>query len=113
MQLLIHVTNQEQTLNPIMRGLVQKGLNGGTVIDCKGMIQSLHEDSVDAPSIFGGLRKIANPDHENNKILMVALPDEKVQDAIDTIHDVAGDLKLPNTGVYFCLPITRWEGISK
>ena len=46
-------------------------------------------------------------------MIMLVLKDEEVSDAINIIHGVAGDLKLPNTGILFTLPITRWEGVAK
>ncbi len=113
MQLLIHITNHEEVVKPLMQAFAQKGIRGASVVDCQGMLKSLNEDSIDAPSIFGGLRKFVNPDQETNKLVLVVLPDEKVSLAIDTIHELSGNLKLPNTGILFTLPITRWEGVSK
>ncbi len=113
MQLLIHITNHEETVTPIMKKFAESGIRGASVVDCQGMLHSLNEDSIDAPSIFGGLRKFVNPDHETNKMIMLVLPDEKVTAAMDIIHSISGDLKLPNTGIMFTLPITRWEGVSK
>ena len=113
MQLLIHITNHEDTVNPIMAKLMEKGYRGGTIVDCEGMLTALNQDSVDAPAIFGGLRKFVNPDRQTNKMIMLVLKDEEVSGAIDIIHGVAGDLKLPNTGILFTLPITRWEGVAK
>ncbi len=113
MQLLVHITNHEECVKPIMQTFAKQGIRGASVVDCEGMLRSLNADSVDAPSIFGGLRKFVNPDQETNKLIMVVLPDERVSDAISVIHEISGDLKLPNTGILFTLPITRWEGVSK
>ena len=45
-------------------------------------------------------------------MIMIVLKDEEIQKAVDIIHTVSGDMKLPNTGILFTLPITRWE-VSK
>ena len=37
MQLLIHITNHEDTVNPIMAKLAEQGFHGGTIVDCEGM----------------------------------------------------------------------------
>ncbi len=113
MQLLIHITNHENTVHPIMSRLMEAGFHGGTSLDCEGMLTALNEDSVDAPAIFGGLRKFVNPDRESHKMIMLVLKDEEVTEAINIIHSVSGDLKLPNTGILFTVPITRWEGLMK
>lgn len=113
MQLLVHITNHESTVNPIMAKLAGRGFRGGTIVDCEGMLKAINEDSIDAPAIVGGLRKFVNPGRQTNKMILLVLKDEEVSDAIAVIHEVAGDLKLPNTGILFTLPITRWEGVAK
>ncbi len=113
MQLLVHITNHEETVNPIMAKLMERGFHGASIVDCEGMLESLNEDSVDAPAIFGGLRKFINPDRQTNKMILLVIRDEDVSDAIEVIHEVAGSLKGPNSGILFTLPVTRWEGVSK
>ena len=113
MQLLIHITNHENTVNPIMERLMEQGFHGATIIDCEGMLKAINEDSVDAPAIFGGLRQFINPGRQTNKMIFLVLKDEDVSGAIDIIHSVSGDLKQPNTGILFTVPITRWEGVAK
>lgn len=112
MQLLIHITNHEDAVTPIMDKLMDAGIHGATIVDCQGMLAVVNADSVNAPSIFGGLRQFVNPERPQNKMIMILLKDEEVQTAIDIIHEVSGDLKLPNTGVMFCVPVTRWEGVE-
>ena len=113
MQLLIHITNHESCINPMLAKMMNAGIQGASVVDVEGMLQALNQDSINAPSMFGGLRQFVNPGRQQNKMLLVALKDEDVNRVIEIIHEVSGDLKLPNTGIYFTLPITRWEGISK
>lgn len=112
MQLLIHITNHENSVNPIMEKMMAEGIHGASVVDCEGMLAAVNADSVNAPAIFGGLRQFVNPGRPQNKMILVVLKDEEVETAIRVIHEVSGDLKLPNTGVLFCLPVTRWEGVS-
>lgn len=95
-----------------MEKMMEEGIHGASVVDCEGMLAAVNADSVNAPAIFGGLRQFVNPDRPKNKMILVVLKDEEVEKAIRIIHAVSGDLKLPNTGVLFCLPVTRWEGIS-
>lgn len=112
MQLLVHITNDETSINPIMKKMMAAGIHGASVVDCEGMLSSVNQDSVNAPAIFGGLRQFMNPERPQNKMLFVVLKDEQVQDVVDIIHQVAGDLKLPNTGILFALSVTRWEGVK-
>ena len=112
MQLLIYITNHEDTVNPIMKKLAEAGFHGATIVDCEGMLYALNQDSVDAPAIFGGLRQFVNPGRQQNKMILIVLQDEDIGKAIDIIHSVAGDLRKPNTGIVFSMPVTRWE-VSK
>ncbi len=112
MQLLIHITNHEESVTPIMQKMMEAGIHGASVVDCEGMLASVNADSVNAPTIFGGLRQFVNPERPQNKLILVVLKDEQVQTAVDIVHEVSGDLKLPNTGVLFALPVTRWEGVA-
>lgn len=112
MQLVVHITNHESVVDPLMIKLAESGIHGASVVDCEGMLKSLNQDSVNAPSIFGGLRQFANPGRQKNKMIMVVCKDEEIQTVVDAVHEVSGDLKLPNTGILFALPVTRWE-VSK
>ena len=113
MQLLVHITNHEECVTPIMEKMMETGIHGASIVDCEGMLASINQDSVNAPSIFGGLRRFVNPERPQNKMILVVLKDEEVKGAIDIIHEVSGDLKLPNTGILFTVPVTRWEGVCE
>ena len=79
MQLLVHITNHENVVDPIMIKLAKAGFHGASVVDCEGMLKSLNQDSVDAPTIFGGLRQFVNPGRQQNKMILVVLKDEEIQ----------------------------------
>jgi hypothetical protein len=42
---------------------------------------------------------------------MIVLKDEDIPLVKDIIHSVAGDLKEPNTGILFTVPVMGWEGV--
>ncbi len=113
MQLLIHITNHEESVTPIFSKLMEAGIHGATVVDCHGMLTTLSEcDSVDAPPIFGSLRQFINPCRQTNKMIMIVLKDEDIPAVRDIIHSVSGSLKEPNTGIFFTVPVMNWEGVS-
>ena len=113
MELLVHITNHEETVTPIMDKMMAAGIHGASIVTCEGMLAAVNADSVNAPAIFGGLRQFLNPERPQNKMILVVLKDEEVKGAIDIIHEVSGDLKLPNTGILFTVPVTRWEGVCE
>lgn len=110
MELLVHITNHEETVTPIMDKMMAAGIHGASIVTCEGMLAAVNADSVNAPAIFGGLRQFLNPERPQNKMILVLLEDNQVQQAIDIVHQVSGDLRLPNTGVMFVLPVSCCEG---
>lgn len=112
MQLFIHITNNETSVTPILSRMLEAGIHGATVLDCKGMLSSLNQASEDAPPIFGSLRQFINQERQSNKMVMAVLKDEDVPVVRDIVHEVAGDLKQPNTGILFTVPVMNWEGVS-
>ena len=112
MQLFMHITNQEDSVTPILSRMMEAGIRGATIVDCKGMLTTLNESNVEPPPIFGSLRQFINPERQSNKMILVVLKDEDVPTVKQIVHEVAGDLKLPNTGILFTVPIMNWEGVS-
>lgn len=112
MQLLVHITNHPECVNPLLAKLMDEGISGATVIDCKGMLESLSESNEEPPPIFGSLRQFINPDHAPGKIILILLKDEDVNTVREAVHSVSGNLKKANTGIMFTLPVMGWEGVS-
>lgn len=113
MQLFVHITNHEESVTPIFTKMMEAGLQGASVVDCQGMLTTLSECSTEeAPPIFGSLRQFINPCRQSNKMILIVLKDEDVPLVKDIIHSVAGDLRGPNTGIFFTVPVMNWEGVS-
>ena len=112
MQLLVHITNHETSVTPILSKMMEAGIHGASIVDCEGMLSALDHNSDFAPPIFGSLRAFINPDRQSNKMIMAVLKDEDVPVVREIIHSIAGDMKLPNTGIMFTVPVMNWEGVS-
>lgn len=112
MQLLVHINNHVESMTPLLAALMEAGVQGATVVDCKGMLTALDESNVEPPPIFGSLRHFINPSHQNGKMFFMVLKDEDVAKVRDIIHRVAGNLRLPNTGILFTMPVMNWEGVK-
>lgn len=111
MQLLILFLKQVDKLNELLKVLAQNGVKGGTIVDARGMGESLAEME-DIP-VFGFLRQYTNLDHnENTKLLMMAIKDDEVVRTANLIKGVIGDLNKPNSAVLITLPIMYCEGIA-
>jgi hypothetical protein len=110
MQMLILVLNNVELLEPLLETMTARGLKGATIFNSTGMVRELTRNE-DYP-LFGSLRFLMTPEHEESKTLFMVLPEEKVSLAKETIRDILGDLSRPNTGVMFTLPVIDAEGIA-
>ena len=45
-------------------------------------------------------------------MILAVLKDEDIPRVREIIHGIAGDMKLPNTGILFTVPVMNWEGVS-
>ncbi len=114
MQMLVFITKHTECIDPILSDLLARDISGATVIDCEGMLKAINESSIDPPPIFGSLRSFINPGQETSKLLMI-IPksEERLALVKQIIHDHAGKLDKPNTGIMFEIPVMNVEGVSK
>ena len=112
MTLLVYISNHRDSMTPILQTMADRDIHGATTVDCEGMLQSLCVDSVEPPPIFYSLRQFLNPQHEPGKMLFVVLEDDQVDIAKRTIHEIAGSLEEPNSGIMFTIPVSSVEGVN-
>ncbi len=114
MKLLIFITKQIESINPILRRLLEEDISGATVVECEGMLKAIQNSSVDAPPIFGSLRYFINPGNESARMLMIVPRDEKRLARVrEIIRENCGPLDKPNTGILFEVPVENVEGVPK
>jgi len=111
MNLLVVVLNHEQHLRTLLERLPEIDVRGATVIGSTGMGQLL---AADVP-IFSTLSKVlsgATNRVENFTVFSVIRTEETLEKAVALVHEIAGDLKKPNSGILFVIPVTRIEGLA-
>ncbi len=108
MKLLVFILNKIELQNELLKKLIENDVNGGTIIESKGMGRELLKD--EEFHFFGSLSKIINPERKKNTTMLFALPAEKIETVIKIINQVVGDLSEPDTGVVFTLPIDFIQG---
>ena len=70
MKLLVIILNKTECLEELLEAFTENNISGATIIDSKGMLQELYEH--DEFKFIGSLRSLFNPEHTENKtILMV------------------------------------------
>lgn len=111
MNLLVVVLNQEEHLRTLLEKFPDIDVRGATVINSTGMGQLL---AADVP-IFSTLTKLlsgASSRAENYTLFSVIRTEETLEKAIALVHQVAGDLKRPDSGILFVIPVTRIDGLA-
>ena len=111
MQLFVLILNKTECLPKLLGEFLSAGIKGATIYDSMGEVQYIGHETVEPPPIFGSLRKFINPDHEQNKTVLVILRDEQVEAARAIVNNVTGGLDKRGTGIIFTVPVSFVEGI--
>ena len=112
MQLYVLILNKTEYMPKLVSSLMKSGIRGATIYDSMGSVQYIGQDSVEAPPMFGSLRKYLHPDQENNKTLIVLVKDKQVEVVKSVVDIVTGGLTKPDIGVAFTVPVSFVEGIE-
>lgn len=112
MQLLVLILKKVERMNDIIKALAEAGVKGGTIIEGKGMAESLIQMEEDLP-LLELLRMILSEEEKDTSQLMLSvLKEEQIPLVRETIRRVIGDLNTPNTGILFAVPISFVEGLG-
>lgn len=110
MQLLFIVLNKTECLDDILTQFGENGICGATVIDSRGMAQSLYDH--DELRFVASLRMLFEPSHEENKTIFLVLEEDKVATVSQIVNRVTGGLDNPDTGILFTVPVQHIEGLG-
>lgn len=111
MQLLTVILKKEELLDDILKKLAEQGVKGGTILDGRGMGEEL-ANMEDLP-MFGMLRRVLKDEEkETCKVALFVVRDEQIVEAREIVKS-AVNLKEPNTGIMFVVPLTYVEGLGK
>lgn len=109
MQLLVVVINQEEKLDDILSGFLELGITGATIFNSEGMGRVLSHDI----PIFAGLETLVSRSRPQNQTIFSVIDDpDKVDRALDLLHEICGDFNDPATGIAFVVPVTRVIGLA-
>ncbi|NLC10700.1 MAG: hypothetical protein GX767_00415 [Firmicutes bacterium] len=111
MYLFVLVLNKTEKLNKILEKFVDIGIRGATVLDSKGMGETIME--CESP-VVGGLRKLIFNQcrSQNNTIFSVVESLDKADAAVKEVEKIIGSLDEPGTGIYFVISLEKVKGVS-
>lgn len=107
---LFIVLNQTEYLSEILFTMKRQGIRGATVIESMGA-SSVSKNIYNIP-VVGGLVKSIDGDTTYNKtIFSIIEREEQVERAMAHVEKIiGGDMKQPNKGIMFVLPVTHMRG---
>jgi hypothetical protein len=110
MYVLFIVLNETEYLSDILYTMKRMGIRGATVIDSMGA-SAINKEIYNIP-VFGGMLKSIDGDiHYNKTIFSVIEREEQVECVMGHIEKIlGGDMKKPNKGIMFVLPVTHMRG---
>ena len=112
MRLLFLVLNKTEKIDALLSEFASKRLCSATVVESMGMASLLSQkyDDNEIP-ILASLRKYLNPDRTKNYTVFAVIEDDQLQEIVETIESVIGDLSAGDTGIVFSVPIDFTKGI--
>lgn len=110
MQALFLVLHKVECLDELLVALQNAGINGGTIIESKGMLNTLKKNE---NFIIDSLRIFLEDPREESKVLFFILNQEKVEIARKIIDQSLGGIDHPNTGIMFGFDLNFVDGLNK
>jgi nitrogen regulatory protein P-II 1 len=108
-QLLIAVINHPEKLDEILSGFVELGVTGATILRSEGMGRVLASEV----PIFAGVAALTTHSRpQNYTIFSVIREPAKVDQVIELLREICGNLEDPATGIVFTVPATRVVGLA-
>lgn len=110
MKLVVIVLNKLDCLDKLLTAFGKNSIPGATILSSRGMAQTL--EAHDELRFIGSLRMLMNANYKENRTILMAVPDEKVDTVVDLVNKATGGLDQPDSGILFTLPIDRVEGMT-
>ena len=112
MKLLFIVLNKTEKMDDLLSEFARKKICDATVVESMGMAKMLSQkyDDDEIP-LLASLRQYLNPERTKNFLIFAVIQDKLLQEAVETIESVVGDLSAKDTGIVFSVPIDFAKGI--
>ena len=109
MQALFLVLHKIEKLDDLLIAMQNNGITGGTIIDSKGMINTLRNND---NFIIESLRIFLEDPREASKTLFFILKKDDVLNARKIIDETLGGINNPNTGILFGIDLAFVDGLK-
>lgn len=111
MKLIVFILNKVDSLDYLLEDLSAAGVKGATILQSQGMAMTLAQ--LDSSLISQSIRQLFSASDGDNRTILMVARDEQVAVVRKVITHSIGDLSLPNTGIFFTVPIDYVDGLCK
>ena len=114
-QMVLLVLDDVNYCTPVLDAWEKAGVSGITILDSTGLgrvraASSYRDDFPLMPSISNLMK---SREERHRTIFAVVDSDEMVDKLVEVTQNITGDLKFPNKGVIFVLPVSRAIGLQR
>jgi hypothetical protein len=111
MRVFFYVLNKTELLNTLLDTFAHNGITGATIIESTGMARILSSkyDEDELP-FLASLRNFLNPERSHSNVIFMVIEDGQLQEVVDIIEKIVGDLAEDNNGIAFSLPLDYVKG---
>ncbi len=111
MYVLFIVLNEIEYLSDIIKRMREVGLRGATIIESMGSATIVDNDLYSVSFLASIVNAIEGRNKASRVIFSLIEREEQVTKAMDEVQKIlGGDLKKPNKGMMFVLPVTHMRG---
>jgi nitrogen regulatory protein PII len=109
--MIMLVLDDPNRLDQVLDAWNAVGIRGATIIESTGINRRRMARQVGA-LFMEGINRLIGSEEESHYTMLVIVPDEQtVQDCLEAVEKITGDLDLPNTGVMAAWPLTFVKGL--
>ena len=111
MYVLFIVLNEVEYLSDIIKKMKEVGLRGATVLESRGSSEIIENDLYTASLLASLVNAYEGRNKASRVVFSLIEREEQVKKAMDEVQKIlGGDLKKPNLGMMFVLPVTHMRG---
>ena len=113
MYLLVSILEQAEYLSDILEGFAKIGIEGSTVLDSTGMGRVLMQTKASS-EVSEQINKVITDLESSNKTILTVIQEKDLLDqAIEVVKGLCGDLSEPGRGILFTVPLETVEGLPE
>ncbi len=111
MFLLVIILNEIEYLQDIIKKMREVGLRGATILESSGSANVVDNDLYSVSFLASLVNALEGKSKASRVVISLIEREEQVKKAMDEIQKIlGGDLKKPNLGMMFVLPVTHFRG---